>query len=124
MYKTSIHFKLCEIFLLISPDKYIIVDTVLPKFSSVVIDGGLEFSANNTMDIVLEADYILVTGRVIAGWDEEHPYSANLEIRLRGSHSSATYPSNGIPLGAKFLGKYLVSIREIQCNPFISTFYV
>ncbi|XP_012942613.1 fibrocystin-L [Aplysia californica] len=87
-------------------DKYIIVDVPIPKLSHVIVDGGLEFSENNTADILLEADYIQITGRVIAGWATDRPYTGNLIIRLRGNHQSPVYPTNGVPLGSKFIGVF------------------
>ena len=81
------------------------VDTPLPKLGKLVIQGVLEFSPDNTDDIELEADYILITGRLIAGWTADKPYTANLVIRLRGSHDTPIFPSEGVSLGSKFIGK-------------------
>lgn len=85
-------------------DKCIRVDIPLPKLGKLFIEGVLDFSVDNTDDIELEADYILITGRLIAGLDADNPYTGNLLIRLRGDHDTPVYPSNGVNLGSKFIG--------------------
>ena len=76
----------------------------IPKLGNVVVHGVLEFSENNTEEIVLEANHILVTGWLIAGPDESHPYPASLIIRLRGQRNDPVFPMNGATVGSKFIG--------------------
>lgn len=81
------------------------VDKPIPKLGKLVIEGGLEFLDNSSNSFELNAEYIHITGRLIAGWSEDSPFKSKLVITLRGNQSSPSYPqTDGPSLGAKFIG--------------------
>ncbi|KAK3716577.1 hypothetical protein RRG08_039372 [Elysia crispata] len=88
-------------------DRWIIVDKPLPKLGKLIIEGGLQFLDNSSLDVTLEADYIHITGRLVAGWSEAEPFSGKLRIIINGHHRSEVFPHvSGAPVGAKFIGVF------------------
>ncbi|CAL1525941.1 unnamed protein product, partial [Lymnaea stagnalis] len=93
--------------LTIPRDKWIIVDKPIPKLGKVVIEGGLEFMANETRNMSLDVEYIHITGRLIAGWAQNATYQGNLLIRVRGMHTTPAYQvTSGPLLGSRFIGVF------------------
>ncbi|KAH9512877.1 Fibrocystin-L, partial [Bulinus truncatus] len=93
--------------LVIPKNKWIIVDKPLPKLGKLVIEGGLEFLQDESRDVVLDVEYLLITGRFVAGWNSSAPLNGKLVIRIRGSKLSTPYnTSSGPLLGTRFIGVY------------------
>ncbi|GFN92112.1 fibrocystin-l [Plakobranchus ocellatus] len=62
---------------------------------------------NSSLDILLEADYIHITGRLVAGWSQAQPFRGRLRILLNGHQRSEVFPHvSGAPPGAKFIGAF------------------
>jgi len=89
------------------PDgKYIVVDIPLPRFTSLIIEGVLEF--NNSLDNRLEADFIFINGgQLIVGWEYE-PMQFNVEIVMTGRKNGLQFmlPNGFEPIGSKTIGVY------------------
>ncbi|CAM4636768.1 unnamed protein product [Leuciscus chuanchicus] len=96
---------------------WMVVDVVVPSLNKLKIVGVLEIpdtnngtsnsSASQYNNIVLNATYISIQGgRLIAGWPDE-PFRGQLQIILRGSHSTPDWllPS-GPNQGSKVLGVF------------------
>uniref|UniRef100_A0A6I8N1M6 Fibrocystin-L n=1 Tax=Ornithorhynchus anatinus TaxID=9258 RepID=A0A6I8N1M6_ORNAN len=95
---------------------WLVVDSEMPPMGKLTIFGVLEleenknnFRAKNTTygKVVLNATYISVQGgRLIGGW-EERPFKGELEILLRGSHSTPDWTlSEELNQGSKVLGVF------------------
>ncbi|GFS10808.1 polycystic kidney and hepatic disease-like 1 [Elysia marginata] len=88
-------------------DRWIVVDKPLPRLGKLIIEGGLQFLENSTLDVTLEADYIHITGRMVAGWSEDEPFPGKLHIIIHGHQRSEVFPGvSGAPVGAKFIGVF------------------
>ena len=88
----------------ITDGEYIVVDIPLPRFTSLTVEGVLEF--NNSLDNRLEADLIFINGgQLIVGWEYE-PMLFDVEIVLTGSRDSwqFTLPNGFETIGARLLG--------------------
>ncbi|XP_056106662.1 fibrocystin-L-like [Rhinichthys klamathensis goyatoka] len=96
---------------------WMVVDVVVPSLNKLKIVGVLEIPDTNNgtstsnvsqyNNIVLNATYISIQGgRLIAGWPDE-PFRGQLQIILRGSHSTPDWllPS-GPNQGSKVLGVF------------------
>ncbi|XP_056106663.1 fibrocystin-L-like [Rhinichthys klamathensis goyatoka] len=96
---------------------WMVVDVVVPSLNKLTIVGVLEIPDTNNgtstsnvsqyNNIVLNATYISIQGgRLIAGWPDE-PFRGQLQIILRGSHSTPDWllPS-GPNQGSKVLGVF------------------
>ncbi|XDV34188.1 hypothetical protein PO909_004380 [Leuciscus waleckii] len=96
---------------------WMVVDVVVPSLNKLKIVGVLEIpdtnngtsntSASQYNNIVLNATYISIQGgRLMAGWPDE-PFRGQLQIILRGSHSTPDWllPS-GPNQGSKVLGVF------------------
>ncbi|GFN92106.1 fibrocystin-l [Plakobranchus ocellatus] len=93
--------------LTIPQDRWILVDKPLPKLGKLIIEGGLQMPDNPSLDILLEADYIYITGRLVAGWSQAKPFQGRLRILLNGNKRSEVFPHvSGAPPGAKFIGVF------------------
>ncbi|CAL1525942.1 unnamed protein product [Lymnaea stagnalis] len=93
--------------LIIPKDKWIIVDQPIPKLGQLVLEGGLQFLDSYTFNMVLDVEYIHITGRLIAGWSESAPFLGNLLIRVRGSRNAPAYAvTDGPALGTRFIGVF------------------
>ncbi|XP_076438592.1 LOW QUALITY PROTEIN: fibrocystin-L-like [Babylonia areolata] len=88
-------------------DQWLIIDEPLPPLTSMVVVGGLSASANASLDFTLEAEWVVVYGRLSIGWQDE-PFSGNARILLRGQRSSPDVPSLAGPhnLGSKVIAVY------------------
>ncbi|XP_051699933.2 fibrocystin-L isoform X2 [Oryctolagus cuniculus] len=94
---------------------WIVADTDMPPMERLAIWGVLElediYYAGGTKSshrkVVLNATYISVQGgRLIGGW-EDNPFKGELQIVLRGNHSSPEWAlPNGPNQGAKVLGVF------------------
>ena len=82
-----------------------VLDEIPPPLTRLYIYGVLEI--DDQMDMQLSAEIILIQGdqaQLVAGTAEE-PYQNNLELILRGNHTTPDQPlPNGPNLGAKALG--------------------
>ncbi|XP_051729222.1 fibrocystin-L-like [Ctenopharyngodon idella] len=96
---------------------WMVVDVVVPSLNKLKIEGVLEIPDTNNgtssssvsqyNNTVLNATYISIQGgRLIAGWPDE-PFRGQLQIILRGSHSTPDWllPS-GPNQGSKVLGVF------------------
>ncbi|XP_044933989.1 fibrocystin-L [Mustela putorius furo] len=94
---------------------WVVADTDIPPMESLIIWGVLELEdKHNTgaaessyRKIVLNATYIsLQGGRLIAGW-EDNPFKGELQIVLRGNHSTPEWTlPEGPNQGSKVLGVF------------------
>ena len=85
-------------------DKWLIIDEELPPLDYLIIEGGLSAAPDADLDFVLNASYIIVSGRLAIGWEDE-PFNGTAKILLRGRQSSPdVLATSGPPLGKKFLG--------------------
>ncbi|XP_044514196.1 fibrocystin-L [Gracilinanus agilis] len=98
----------------IPEDTWMVMDIDIPSLERLIILGVLEVEdkTNNISTgrsiyrkVVLNATYISVQGgRLIGGW-EDNPFKGELQIILRGSHSTPEWPlPNGPNQGSKVLG--------------------
>jgi len=87
-------------------DKWLIIDEDIPPLDFLVIEGGLSAAPNSSLSFTLDVNYILISGRLAIGWEND-PFNGTAKIILRGEHSTPAYSaSNGPELGAKFIGMY------------------
>ncbi|XP_063113704.1 fibrocystin-L isoform X1 [Cavia porcellus] len=94
---------------------WIVADTDLPPMERLIIWGVLELEDKSSVGasgpsyrrIVLNATYISVQGgRLIGGW-EDNPFKGELQIILRGNHSTPEWAlPEGPNQGAKVLGVF------------------
>ncbi|XP_067888793.1 PKHD1 like 1, tandem duplicate 1 [Heterodontus francisci] len=95
---------------------WLVVDSPIPPLYNLTIFGILEIKDDNLvlgnqsssfMNIVLDATYISIQGgRLIAG-TQEKPFQGELQIVLRGDHSTPDWPlPNGPNQGSKVLGVF------------------
>ncbi|KAK0070514.1 fibrocystin-L [Biomphalaria pfeifferi] len=93
--------------LTIPKNKWIIVDKPIPKLGKLILEGGLEFLEDESRNVLLDVEYLHITGRLVAGWNSSATLNGTLVIRLRGSPSSKPYPTTSGPnLGTRFIGVY------------------
>jgi hypothetical protein len=86
-------------------DKWLIIDEPLPRLTGLIIEGGLSAETDASLDLTIEADYIIVSGRLVIGWPNE-PFPGTAKILLHGDYSTLSYQvGSGPELGAKFLGE-------------------
>lgn len=97
---------LCRWTMLYVTDKWLIIDEDIPPLDFLVIEGGLSAAPNSSLSFTLDVNYILISGRLAIGWEND-PFNGTAKIILRGEHSTPAYSaSNGPELGAKFIGMY------------------
>ncbi|CAO2602354.1 Pkhd1l1 [Lemmus lemmus] len=94
---------------------WIVADTDIPPVEKLIIWGVLEIEDRSEVEsaapsyrrIVLNATYISVQGgRLIGGW-EDNPFKGELQIVLRGNHSTPEWAfPEGPNQGAKVLGVF------------------
>uniref|UniRef100_A0A8I3NP46 Fibrocystin-L n=1 Tax=Canis lupus familiaris TaxID=9615 RepID=A0A8I3NP46_CANLF len=94
---------------------WVVADTDIPPMESLTIWGVLELEAKHSMraaessyrKVVLNATYIsLQGGRLIGGW-EDNPFKGELQIVLRGNHSTPEWAlPEGPNQGSKVLGVF------------------
>ncbi|KAF3822699.1 hypothetical protein GH733_008073, partial [Mirounga leonina] len=94
---------------------WVVADTDIPPMESLIIWGVLELEDKHTVGaaessyrkVVLNATYIsLQGGRLIGGW-EDYPFKGELQIVLRGNHSTPEWAlSEGPNQGSKVLGVF------------------
>uniref|UniRef100_A0A673UX60 Fibrocystin-L n=1 Tax=Suricata suricatta TaxID=37032 RepID=A0A673UX60_SURSU len=94
---------------------WIVADTDIPSMQSLLIRGVLELEDKHSVGgvessyrkVVLNATYILLQGgRLIGGW-EDNPFKGELEIVLRGNHSTPEWAlPEGPNQGSKVLGVF------------------
>ncbi|TRY58761.1 hypothetical protein DNTS_034591 [Danionella cerebrum] len=92
---------------------WMVVDVVVPSLSKLQIVGVLEIPDKNNAsstkynNVVLNATHISIQGgRLIAGWPDK-PFNGELQIVLKGSHSTADWSlPYGPNQGAKVLGVF------------------
>uniref|UniRef100_A0A8C6RMA5 Fibrocystin-L n=1 Tax=Nannospalax galili TaxID=1026970 RepID=A0A8C6RMA5_NANGA len=94
---------------------WIVADTDMPPMERLIIWGVLELEDKSEVGdgesshrrVVLNATYISVQGgRLIGGW-EDNPFKGELQIILRGNHSTPEWPlPEGPNQGAKVLGVF------------------
>ncbi|MBZ3876694.1 Fibrocystin-L [Sciurus carolinensis] len=94
---------------------WIVADTDIPPMERLIIWGVLELEDKSNMGpagpsyrrVVLNATYISVQGgRLIGGW-EDNPFNGELQIVLRGNHSTPEWAlPEGPNQGAKVLGVF------------------
>lgn len=106
-----------SMFYLRTLETWMVMDTSPVELGSLQIEGVLEIDGTSVgsgrkrrsvpADINLVADHILIMGgRLIVGWPD-NPTTGNVNIILKGSHSTVEYSSvNGPNLGAKFIGEF------------------
>ena len=91
----------------IPPGVWMVMDEDPPLLTKLFIYGVLEI--DDQMDMTLSAEIIMIQGdtaQLVAGFDDT-PYTNNLEIILRGNHTTPDQPlPNGPNLGAKALGVF------------------
>ena len=91
---------------LIPDGKYVVVDTDLPKFNYLYVEGVLEL--DNGRDHNLEANVIFINGgQLIAGW-VNNPIKSNVKIVLNGQKNVSNFIlPNGIDhIGMKAIGVF------------------
>ncbi|XP_013209363.1 fibrocystin-L [Microtus ochrogaster] len=94
---------------------WIVADTDIPPMEKLIIWGVLEIEDRSEVEsaapsyrrVVLNATYISVQGgRLIGGW-EDNPFKGELQIVLRGNHSTPEWAfPEGPNQGAKVLGVF------------------
>ncbi|XP_075406661.1 fibrocystin-L [Tenrec ecaudatus] len=94
---------------------WIVADTDIPPMERLIIWGVLELedpydvgtTKSSYRKVVLNATYIsLQGGRLIGGW-EDNPFKGELQIVLRGNHSTPEWPlPEGPNQGSKVLGVF------------------
>lgn len=95
-------------------DKWLIIDEDIPPLDFLVIEGGLSAAPNSSLSFTLDVNYILISGRLAIGWENE-PFNGTARIILRGQHSTPAVPhSDGPELGSKFIGKLTIFSQFFQ----------
>ncbi|XP_070248855.1 fibrocystin-L [Myotis yumanensis] len=94
---------------------WVVADTDIPPLERLIIWGVLELEDKHNVEaaessyrkVVLNATYIsLQGGRLIGGW-EDNPFKGELQIVLRGNHSTPEWAfSEGPNQGSKVLGVF------------------
>ena len=94
---------------------WVVADTVLPKMNKLIIYGTLEIddqkdpATGRVREFVLEATYIYIRGRLLAGW-EDSPFTGKLDILLNGNHQTVNYPrEDGPVIGSKVIGRFITA---------------
>ena len=85
---------------------YVVVDTVLPKFRFLIIEGVLEL--DNKISHKLEFDILFINGgQLIIGWEND-PILTDVQILVNGEKSGLGYklPNNIDSIGYKAIGVY------------------
>ncbi|MED6281140.1 Fibrocystin-L, partial [Characodon lateralis] len=87
--------------------KWIVLDSNTPSLNKLMVNGVLEVPSTLNSTLVIDAVYISIQGgRLIAGWENE-PFQGELQIRLRGNHSTPDWLlPNGPNQGSKVLGVF------------------
>ncbi|XP_019323389.2 fibrocystin-L isoform X1 [Panthera pardus] len=107
---------------------WIVADTDIPPMESLIIWGVLELEDKHSVGaaessyrkVVLNATYILLQGgRLIGGW-EDNPFKGELQIVLRGNHST---PDWALPEGPNQGSKVLGVFGELDLHGFPRSIY-
>ena len=95
----------------IREDWWMLVDKDTPQIEvkRLNIYGTLEIGGDDTIDHVIKAEIILISGSMaqfIVGWPDK-PYPNNLIIQLVGNHTTEDLPlTNSLNLGSKAIGVF------------------
>ena len=95
-------------------DKWLVIDEAIPLLDYLIIEGGLHAASNASLHFTLNVNYIIISGRLAIGWENE-PFNGTARIILRGQHSTPAVPhSDGPELGSKFIGKLTIFSQFFQ----------
>ena len=85
--------------------QYVIIDIPIPRLANITICGGLELL--DELNHTIEADFILIDGRLVAG-SPERPFQNMATFVLNGNKFSpeVILPPRGPVLGAKAIGVF------------------
>ena len=86
-----------------------VVDTSIPQFESLVLEGTFELDHGPSQDreFTIDVMYLYILGgRLIIGCQESSPFLGTASLILRGDHSTPAWPrTEGPNIGAKVVSK-------------------